>query len=76
MDGLVKDGLTDSFDHHHMGICAEHTAEVQGFSREDQDNYCVESYRRAKVAVESGFFQNEIVSVEIPQRRGNQDFFP
>lgn len=71
LDGLVKDGLTDSFDHHHMGICAEHTAEVQGFSREDQDNYCVESYRRAKVAVESGFFQNEIVSVEIPQRRGD-----
>jgi len=71
LDGLVKDGLTDSFDHHHMGMCAENTAETHGFSREDQDNYCIESYRRSKVAAESGFFQNEIVPVEIPQRRGD-----
>jgi len=71
LDGLLKDGLTDSFDKHHMGMCGENTAKVQGFTREDQDNYAIESYRRAKAAAESGFFKNEIVPVLIPQRKGD-----
>lgn len=75
LDGLLKDGLTDAFDGHHMGMCAENTAAVQGFSREDQDAYCVESYRRAKVAAEAGKFVNEICAVEIPQRRGSPIIF-
>jgi len=75
LDGLLKDGLTDAFDGHHMGICAENTAEVQGFSREDQDAYCLESYRRAKVAAEAGKFEREICPVSIPQRRGDPIVF-
>jgi len=71
LDGLLKDGLTDSFDKHHMGMCAEHTATTQGFTREDQDIYALESYRRAQAAAESGFFKNEITPVLIPQRRGD-----
>jgi len=75
LDGLVKDGLTDAFGGHHMGICAENTAEVQGFSREDQDAYCIESYRRAQVAAESGKFEREICPVSIPQRKGDPVLF-
>lgn len=75
LDGLLKDGLTDAFDGHHMGICAENTAEVHGFSREDQDAYCLESYRRSQAAAEAGKFKNEIVPVAIPQKKGDPVMF-
>ena len=54
LDGLVKDGLWDSFDQHLMGNCAEHCAEQHNITRKDQDEYCLESYRRAAEAIEVG----------------------
>lgn len=68
-DGLILDGLTDTFNKCHMGHCAEHTAKKCNISREDQDNYAIESYRRAKVAVESGLLKKEICPVELAGRR-------
>jgi acetyl-CoA C-acetyltransferase len=64
-DGLIFDGLTDTFNQCHMGNCAEHTAKVNNISREDQDAYAIESYRRAKVATESGLLSKEICPVSI-----------
>lgn len=70
-DGIVFDGLTDSFNQIHMGSCAEVCAEEMNFTREQQDEYALESYRRAKAAQEAGLFNDEICSVEVPQRRGD-----
>ncbi|HLW40336.1 MAG TPA: acetyl-CoA C-acyltransferase [Brumimicrobium sp.] len=69
-DGMVKDGLTDVYDQIHMGVCADACATEYNFSREDQDNFAIESYNRASKAWEEGKFDNEIVPVEVPQRRG------
>jgi len=71
IDGLVHDGLWDPYDNQHMGLCAEACAKDFSISREEQDNYCIESYRRAMEAMESGYFEDEIVPVEIVQRRGD-----
>ena len=49
-DGIVKDGLTDAYDHIHMGLCGEKTATDHGFSKEDQDAYAIESYKRSAKA--------------------------
>lgn len=68
-DALLKDGLTDTFNKCHMGDCAEHTAKKYNISREDQDNYAIESYKRAKDAAENGLLAKEICPVEIPGRR-------
>jgi acetyl-CoA C-acetyltransferase len=70
LDGVIHDGLWDIYNDQHMGMCAEKCAQDYGFSREDQDAYAQESYRRAQQAVTSGFFE-EIVDVTIPQRRGD-----
>lgn len=64
-DGLILDGLTDTFNKCHMGHCAEHTAKKFNITREDQDAYAIESYRRAKVATESGSLKKEICPVSI-----------
>jgi len=69
-DGMVKDGLTDVYDQIHMGVCADACATEYNFSREEQDNFAIESYKRAAKAWEDGKFDNEIVPVEVPQRRG------
>lgn len=69
-DGMVKDGLTDVYDQIHMGVCADACATEYNFSREEQDNFAIESYKRAAKAWEEGKFDNEIVPVEVPQRRG------
>lgn len=69
-DGMVKDGLTDVYDQIHMGVCADACAKEYNFSREEQDNFAIESYKRAAKAWEEGKFDNEIVPVEVPQRRG------
>ncbi len=69
IDGLVKDGLTDVYLSQHMGVCAESCAEGHNFSREEQDAFAVESYGRSKAAWEAGKFNEEVVSVEVPQRR-------
>lgn len=68
-DGLILDGLTDTFNKCHMGHCAEHTAKKFNISREDQDNYAIESYRRARVASEAGLLSREIAPVTIAGRR-------
>ncbi|CAO1632032.1 unnamed protein product [Parajaminaea phylloscopi] len=70
-DAIVKDGLTDVYNNFHMGNCAEKTAKDHGFSREDQDAYAIESYRRAAEAWKNGAFQNEIAPVTIADKRGD-----
>ena len=71
VDGMVLDGLTDVYDNHHMGLCAELCATKHGFSREEQDAFAIESYRRSAEAWEAGAFNDEIVPVSIPQRKGD-----
>ena len=67
-DGLFTDGLRDTFNDCQMGDCAEHTAKKFQITREDQDNYAVESYRRAKEAIESGLVEREICPISVPGR--------
>ncbi len=71
IDGLAKDGLTDVYDGQAMGMAAEACASGCGISREEQDAFAVESYKRSQAAVNEGKFENEIVPVEIPQRKGD-----
>ncbi len=70
-DVMQKDGLVDAFDQVAMGTYADATAIKHGVSREEQDAFAVESYRRSATAWESGVMQNEVVPVPIPQRRGD-----
>jgi len=70
IDGMQKDGLVDVYDENAMGVCADACAEKYEFSREDQDNYAIQSYKRAAEAWKNGRFKNEIVPVSVPQRRG------
>lgn len=69
-DGIVKDGLTDAYEHIHMGICAEKTAADLNISKEEQDDYAIESYKRSAAAAESGVLKNEIIPVRVKPRRG------
>ena len=69
VDGLQKDGLTDVYNDCAMGICADNTASKYAFSREDQDRFAIQSYKRAAAATESGAFKGEIIAVEVPQRK-------
>ena len=71
IDGLVKDGLTDVYNKVHMGVCAEKCADEMNFSREEQDQFALTSYERSAAAWSSGKFSDEIVPVEVPQRRGD-----
>ena len=71
IDGLVKDGLTDVYNRVHMGVCADNCATEYNITREDQDNFAIESYRRSAAAWDAGNFKDEIVPVEVPQRRGD-----
>lgn len=71
VDGLVKDGLTDVYNKVHMGVCADTCAAENNISREDQDKFAIESYKRSAAAWSEGKFDNEIVPVEVPQRRGD-----
>ena len=75
VDGLLLDGLTDVYDQKHMGTCGDLCASEYNFTREDQDNFAVESYNRSAKAWEKGNFKNEIVPVEIPQRKGDPILF-
>lgn len=70
IDGMQKDGLVDVYDKNAMGVCADLCASEYNFSREDQDNFAIQSYKRSSSAWENGKFDNEVVSVEVPQRRG------
>ena len=69
-DGMQKDGLVDVYDGVAMGVCADACATEYEFSREDQDNYAIQSYTRSSEAWSTGKFADEIVPVEVPQRRG------
>lgn len=71
IDGMVKDGLTDVYNHVHMGVCADKCATENNISREEQDAFAIESYKRSAAAWEAGKFDNEIVPVEVPQRKGD-----
>ncbi len=75
IDGLAKDGLTDVYDGKAMGNAAELCASTCGITREDQDTFAIESYKRSQAAVTAGKFDNEIVPVEIPQRKGEPLLF-
>jgi len=70
IDGLQKDGLVDAYDQNAMGVCADACAAKYDFSREDQDAFAIQSYKRSEEAWNSGKFINEIVPVEVPQRKG------
>jgi len=71
VDGLVKDGLTDVYNRVHMGVCAEKCATEMNFTREEQDAFAIESYNRSTSSWADGKFTNEVVPVEVPQRRGD-----
>jgi acetyl-CoA C-acetyltransferase len=70
IDTMIHDGLWDPYDDMHMGNCGDLVAEKYGFTREDQDAFAAESYRRAVAAQKEGRFKEEIVPVSVPQRRG------
>ncbi|PQJ72287.1 acetyl-CoA C-acyltransferase [Polaribacter butkevichii] len=74
-DGLQKDGLVDAYDNMAMGVCADECASEYGFSREDQDTFAIQSYNRSAKAWSDGKYADEIVPVEIPQRRGEPIIF-
>jgi acetyl-CoA C-acetyltransferase len=69
-DGMQKDGLVDAYAENAMGVFADACAAEYEFSREDQDAFAVQSYERSKTAWDSGKFKNEVIAVEVPQRRG------
>ncbi|CAL66480.1 acetyl-CoA C-acyltransferase [Christiangramia forsetii] len=70
-DGMQKDGLVDAYDHNAMGVCADLCASEHNFSREDQDKFAIQSYERSAKAWKEGKFDNEVVPVEVPQRKGD-----
>ena len=70
VDGMQKDGLVDAYDENAMGVCADACAAKYEFSREDQDAYAIQSYKRSSEAWENGKFDNEVIPVAVPQRRG------
>lgn len=71
VDGLQKDGLTDAYDNNAMGVCADMCATEHQISREDQDKYAIQSYERSAKAWDAGKFDNEVVPVAVPQRKGD-----
>ena len=75
VDGMQRDGLTDAYDNNAMGVCADLCATEYKISREEQDAFAIQSYERTAKAWSAGKFNNEIVPVEIPQRRGEPIIF-
>ena len=71
VDSLLQDGLWDPYGDMHMGNCAEILAKEENYTREEQDSFAIESYRRSMEAIENGSFRGEIVAVEIPQSKGD-----
>ncbi|MBT1707500.1 acetyl-CoA C-acyltransferase [Fulvivirgaceae bacterium PWU5] len=71
LDGLTYDGLTDIYNQCAMGVCADNTAREMKISRQDQDAYAIDSYKRSAAAWAAGKFQDEIVPVEVTDRKGN-----
>ena len=75
IDGLQFDGLTDVYNHCAMGVCADNTAKEMKITREDQDNYAINSYKRSAESWKSGKFRDEVVPVEVKDRKGNVTTF-
>ncbi|HMV09361.1 MAG TPA: acetyl-CoA C-acyltransferase [Cyclobacteriaceae bacterium] len=75
IDGLTYDGLTDVYNHCAMGVCADNTAKEMNISRQDQDNYAINSYKRSAAAWAAGKFKDEIVGVELTDKKGNKTLF-
>jgi acetyl-CoA C-acetyltransferase len=75
VDGMQKDGLTDAYDGNAMGVCADLCATEYKISRQEQDAFAIQSYERSAKAWSKGKFNNEVVPVEIPQRRGEPIIF-
>nr|POE49454.1 acetyl-coa acetyltransferase ia [Quercus suber] len=73
VDGVLKDGLTDVYKNEHMGLQGEECAADHGFGREESDEYCIRSYKKAQEAQEKGWFSEEIVPITIPGIRGKPD---
>ena len=71
VDGMQKDGLTDAYDNNAMGVCGDLCATEYNISREEQDRFAIQSYERSAKAWEEGKFNNEIVTVAVPQRKGD-----
>ena len=71
IDGIQKDGLTDAYDNNAMGVCADLCASEYNFNREDQDKFAIQSYERSAAAWQAGKFNEEVVPVEVPQRKGD-----
>ena len=70
IDSMIVDGLWDAFNHYHMGTTAENVAKEYGISREDQDKFAALSQNKAEAAQKSGRFNDEIIAIDIPQRKG------
>jgi len=75
IDGLQQDGLTDAYNHQAMGTSADATATKYDISREQQDEFAIQSYKRAAEATEKGNFKDEIIPINVPQRRGDDLVF-
>ena len=71
IDGLVKDGLTDVYNKSHMGNCAELCAKEMNLTREQQDQFAIESYNRSLRSWEEGRFEQEVIPIKVPQRKGD-----
>src|SRR5688572_29546584 len=75
LDGLQYDGLTDIYNHCAMGVCADNTAREMNISRKDQDDYAISSYKRSAESWKQGKFKDEVIPVEITDRKGNKSLF-
>ncbi|MFT8314553.1 MAG: acetyl-CoA C-acetyltransferase [Clostridium sp.] len=75
VDEMIVDGLWDAFNNYHMGITAENIAEKWNITREDQDKFALASQQKAEAAIKAGKFKDEIVPIEIPQRKGDPKIF-
>ncbi|HEY9049485.1 MAG TPA: acetyl-CoA C-acyltransferase [Ohtaekwangia sp.] len=75
IDGLQHDGLTDVYNHCAMGVCADNTAKEMNITRQDQDTYAINSYKRSAASWTAGRFKDEIIPVEITDRKGNVTAF-
>merc|ERR1719206_939452 len=71
VDGMLKDGLWDVYTDQHMGSCAEHCATKHSISRTEQDDFAIQSFKKAKQCNDDGTFDDEIVAIAVPQRKGD-----
>lgn len=72
VDGILKDGLWDAFDDHHMGNCGEDTAKKHGITRQEQDAYAINSYKKSAEAWKQGLFQEEVAPVTVQEKKGSR----